>query len=131
MTGRFQIPMLKTARLVLRGPQDSDAAPLGRFMVSPRSTWICGPYPEKDAPAFAWAVEFDEWVKKRLEEGNSAALMSDFHYSEAGKLSVPTMDHYLPLFYVLGAAGKKDQLRFEFEGIQNGSASMRSFSLSS
>ncbi len=63
MTGRFQIPLLKTARLVLRGPQDSDAAPLGRFMGSPRATWIGGPYPENDAPAWL-AHQQEVWARR-------------------------------------------------------------------
>lgn len=46
MTG---IPTLTTARLVLRAPRDSDAAPLGAFLASVRARWIGGPYPAADA----------------------------------------------------------------------------------
>jgi 4,5-DOPA dioxygenase extradiol len=54
----------------------------------------------------------------------------EYHETEAGRLSVPTLDHYYPLHYVLGAADERDELKFEYEEMQNGSISMRSFSLS-
>lgn len=43
------IPLLQTERLTLRGPVDSDVAPLAAFLLSARSEWIGGPYPEDDA----------------------------------------------------------------------------------
>lgn len=84
---------------------------------------------EPHAKPFEWAVEFDSWLKERLQDGDYTSVMHHFHQTEAGKLSVPTMEHYYPLHYILGASDKKDQLRFEYEEIQNGSISMRSFSL--
>jgi 4,5-DOPA dioxygenase extradiol len=55
--------------------------------------------------------------------------MSHYNKTEAGKLSVPSLDHYYPLHYVLGAADSNEELKFEFEEIQNGSISMRTFTL--
>jgi 4,5-DOPA dioxygenase extradiol len=83
---------------------------------------------DEDAPAAPWAVEFDEWVKARLLARDFEALAGDLAAAPSGRLAVPTPDHYDPLLYVLGAADEKDALRFEFEGIQNGSISMRSVS---
>jgi 4,5-DOPA dioxygenase extradiol len=57
------------------------------------------------------------------------AVLTDFHQTPAGKLSVPSMNHYYPLHYILGAAESRDFLNFEYEEIQNGSISMRSFRL--
>lgn len=84
---------------------------------------------EPNAKPFDWAIEMDEWLKLKLLSGDYSAVLNDFHKTEAGKLSIPTLEHYLPLHYVLGAADAKDKLVFEFEEIQNGSISMRSFSL--
>ena len=81
------------------------------------------------APALPWAIEYDAWLKERLTQGDYSAVMNDFHKTEAGKLSVPTLDHYYPLHYVLGAAGAGDELRFEFEEIHNASIAMRTFTL--
>ena len=39
-------------------------------------------------------------------------------------LSIPTPDHYLPLLYVLGAAGDNDTISFQVEGVDGGSISM-------
>lgn len=76
-----------------------------------------------------WAVEFDAWVKERLEKKDYAALMKDATKTSAGKLAVPTPEHWYPLFYVLGASDDADPLRFEYEAIEHGSISMRSFRL--
>lgn len=84
---------------------------------------------EADAKPFDWAVEFDEWIKNKIVNGDFNSAIKDFHTTTAGKLSVPTLDHYLPLHYILGASDTKDQLKFEYEEMQNGSISMRSFSL--
>lgn len=83
---------------------------------------------EENAEPFDWAVEFDEWAKARLVERNYPALMNEYNRFEAGKLSVPTPDHYYPLLYTLGAADENDDLSFEYEEMQNGSISMRSLS---
>lgn len=83
---------------------------------------------EENAAPFDWAVECDEWMKEKIQARDFKALIHDFQNSEAGKLSVPTLDHYLPLLYVLGASRPDDKLTFEYEEIQNGSISMRSLS---
>lgn len=81
-----------------------------------------------DAKVYEWATEFDFWLKQKLENRDHSALLQDYHKSEAGKLSIPTMEHFLPLYYILGASDFKDELRFEFEEIHNASISMRTFS---
>ena len=82
---------------------------------------------EPSAPPLEWALEFDSWVKQKLQARDFTALITDFHSFEAGRKSIPTLEHYLPLFYILGASFAEDDLSFEFEGIQNGSISMMSF----
>jgi 4,5-DOPA dioxygenase extradiol len=81
-----------------------------------------------DATPFEWAVEFDEWMKKRLLERDDKAVVNDFAASPAGRLSVPSPDHYYPLLYTLGAADRNETVCFHFEGIQNSSISMRTLS---
>ena len=80
---------------------------------------------EEDAPPAPWAVEFDSWIKGRLEARDDEALLGDLSRAPSGSLAVPTPDHYDPLLYVLGAADDDETPRFEYEGIQNGSLSMR------
>lgn len=80
---------------------------------------------EPQAEPYDWALEFDEWAKRRLEARDFKALLEGSASSAAGRLSVPTTEHYDPLFYVLGASDNGDDLKFEYEEIQNGSISMR------
>lgn len=82
-----------------------------------------------NAKPFDWAIEFDEWVKDRLTRRDYASLINDAMSFRAGKLSIPSPDHWYPLFYALGASDEQDQLRFEHEGIDNASISMRCLSL--
>lgn len=84
---------------------------------------------EENAKPYDWAIEFDEWLKKKLIDRNFSSVLNDFHNSKAGTLSVPTLDHYYPLHYIIGAADDHDELKFEYEELQNGSISMLSFRL--
>ena len=82
-----------------------------------------------DARPFDWAIEFDAWVKERLQNRDYNAIVHDATRSSAGKLSIPTPDHWYPFLYTLGAADETDALRFEHEGIENASISMRCLTL--
>lgn len=81
----------------------------------------------KNARAYDWAIEFDEWMKDKILKRDFKAIQNDFLKSEAGKLSNPTLDHYYPVLYALGAGHDDEELKFEYEEIQNSSISMRSF----
>jgi 4,5-DOPA dioxygenase extradiol len=83
---------------------------------------------DETASAYPWAVEFDNWAKTNLLKRKFDPFIHDYHATEAGRLSVPTLEHYLPLLYVLGASEDSDQMRFEYEGVENGSISMRTIS---
>lgn len=83
---------------------------------------------DEKAPTHAWAIEFDEWVKQKIIARDFKALQMDVHKTEAGRLSVPTPEHYYPLLYILGASSSDDKCKFEYEEMQNASISMRSVS---
>lgn len=74
---------------------------------------------------YSWAVEFDEWVKKKIIERDFRSLVDLENQGEAAHLSVPTVDHYIPLLYSLALAEKDDKIEFIYEGIES-SLSMRS-----
>jgi 4,5-DOPA dioxygenase extradiol len=84
-----------------------------------------------DAPAHPWALQFDSWFKEKLLNSDDTALVNDFKTAPGGAESVPTLEHYLPALYILGARSPEDKLSFIYEGIQNSSISMRSFLLDS
>lgn len=75
-----------------------------------------------------WALEFDADMKRRLESREIDAIVREALTSTAGRMSHPTPDHFMPLYYVLGASDSKDELKTEYEEMQNASISMRSFS---
>lgn len=87
----------------------------------PMMKWSGHPEP------YPWNIEFDAFVKRRTEEGAADALAGDPRGMPGGALSVPTPDHWYPYLYSLGAAGG-DQARWEHEGLENASISMRSAS---
>jgi 4,5-DOPA dioxygenase extradiol len=81
----------------------------------------------KNAPVDEWAAEFDAWVAEQVGARNLDTL---FAYRSAGphaRLSVPTTEHFDPLFITLGAAFSGEKPAVIFEGFQYGNLSMRSF----
>jgi 4,5-DOPA dioxygenase extradiol len=71
-----------------------------------------------------WAREFDARVTRALSDRDSYALTQALD-TDAGRLSQPTPDHYLPLLYVAGASTAEDPVGFPVEGFDLGSLSMR------
>lgn len=84
---------------------------------------------DESAKPYDWAIEFDEWVKNRLEDRDYDAIVKDALATSAGRLSIPSWDHWYPLLYTLGASDEKDELKFIHEGIDNSSISMRCLTL--
>jgi 4,5-DOPA dioxygenase extradiol len=83
---------------------------------------------DENAPPYDWALEFDRWIGAKLESRDVSAILKESLTSVAGRLSSPTPEHFLPLYYILGATDPSDSLKVEFEQMQNASISMRSFS---
>lgn len=83
---------------------------------------------DRQAPPYDWAVKFDEWVKQKLTSRDFEALVRNAQESPEGQLSIPTLDHWFPFLYILGAAEAHDQLDFAYEGYEHGSISLRTLS---
>lgn len=80
---------------------------------------------DRDAKPHGWNEEFDQWVADHIRKRDFEPLISMARQTPAGQLSIPTLEHYLPLLYVLGASDEADTMEFIFEGYQNASMSMR------
>lgn len=76
---------------------------------------------------YDWAIEFDEWAKSRLNDRDFKALVNYEKKGTAAKLSVPTVDHYVPMLYSAGLAGANEELHQFYEEITFGGISMRCF----
>lgn len=72
-----------------------------------------------------WAASFDAAVARAVEGHDTDALVGA-PGTAAGRLAHPTLDHYLPLLYVVGAATAADAVSFPVTGFDFGSLSMRS-----
>jgi 4,5-DOPA dioxygenase extradiol len=83
---------------------------------------------DKDAPVDAWAAEFDTWVADRVAARKLDDLLVYRNNAPHARLSVPTTEHFDPLFVALGAAYPDEPVETIFEGFQYGNLSMRSFS---
>ncbi|QRN99470.1 dioxygenase [Archangium violaceum] len=83
---------------------------------------------DKSAPAASWASEFDAWVGERLATRDFVGLQS-WTSAPHARLAHPSAEHFLPLFFVLGAALPEERVVPVFEGFHYSSLSMRSFVL--
>lgn len=74
-----------------------------------------------------WAEEFDQYVLKSVKERRHDDLI---HYSRIGaaaELAVPSMDHFAPLLYILGASDENDEIHVFNNDCLLGSMSMTSY----
>jgi 4,5-DOPA dioxygenase extradiol len=81
---------------------------------------------EWDGKPFGWTKEFDERVRAALDAGDVESLCEIERWGEAGRLACPTLEHYIPLLYAMGAAGpERAAPSYPYEGFEHGSLSMR------
>jgi 4,5-DOPA dioxygenase extradiol len=81
----------------------------------------------KEDYQYDWAITFDNWVKNKLNQRDFHALTDYTQVGQAGTLSVPTPDHYIPLLYNVGMASAKETLTTVHESVVLGGISMRTF----
>ena len=76
---------------------------------------------------FPWAESFDQKVKHLTEQGDVQGLMNLPASDVQGfRRAHPTSEHWAPYLVCLGATDSASNVKWIFEGIQNGSISMRS-----
>jgi 4,5-DOPA dioxygenase extradiol len=73
-----------------------------------------------------WARDFDTAVARALTDRDEHFLVETWREGELAQRAHPTIDHYLPLIYVVGASDAHDHVTFPIEGFDGGSLSMRS-----
>ena len=73
-----------------------------------------------------WALEFDAKVKSAVDAHDATALATPERWGEALLATAhPTVEHYLPLLYCIGATDERDGVAYPYEGFDFGSISMR------
>lgn len=81
------------------------------------------------AEPYDWATRFNDYAIDAIKKDEPEKLFEPGALGRDAGLSVPSMDHYLPLLYVLGARHADDALRIEPSHIVFKSLSMLSFTL--
>jgi len=79
----------------------------------------------REATPVDWAVDFDEAVKKSIENHNHSSIIHYQTLAASSSIAVPSNDHYLPLLYTLGVMEKGETHKWTYEGFQYGTISMR------
>ena len=74
-----------------------------------------------------WAQEFDQYIHRAVTSGRHQDVIDFANDGEPAQLSVPSIDHFAPLLYVLGASDANDQVRVINADCTLGSMSMTSY----
>lgn len=83
---------------------------------------------EGNPAPYDWAIEFDSWVKEKLDNCDWKSL-ADYEKQKTGNLAVPTPDHYAPLMYTLGLGNANEPFKHVYESVEYGGLSMRTFQI--
>ncbi len=76
-----------------------------------------------------YVVEFSRWVEQRLQEGDTEALLNYRSLAPHAHRAHPTEDHFLPLFFALGAAGAAARPDYLTREVMYSMLAMDSFAL--
>jgi len=74
----------------------------------------------------AWASDFDAWTAQALEKRDIESLLDYRALAPGVRQSLPTHEHYVPLFVTLGASAEGEIPGFPIEGWAYGTFSKRS-----
>ena len=78
----------------------------------------------------AYARSFQAWVKERIDAHALDELSSYRKLTPDGVRAHPTDEHFLPLFFALGAAGPAYQAERLYDGIEMGALAMDAYRFS-
>jgi 4,5-DOPA dioxygenase extradiol len=84
---------------------------------------------QRGAEPFPWASSFEQFVRENLDSLEEPHPLLQALDREDGRLSHPTIEHFLPLFYVMGTWDKKEPISTPVDGIEDGSLSMLTIQL--
>jgi 4,5-DOPA dioxygenase extradiol len=80
--------------------------------------------PQLNDLPYGWAEEFERETIKSLTAGDDTALVNYRDMGRVAELAHPYIDHYLPLLYAKGAAGKEKEMHVSNQQFVYGSVSM-------
>lgn len=80
-----------------------------------------------DAAALDYARQFQGWVKERIHDRDLDALADYRARAPHGARAHPTEEHFLPLFFALGAAAPDYRAERLHDGIESGALAMDAY----
>lgn len=81
----------------------------------------------REAPLPAWAAAFGAWMHDKLADRDLAALLAWQDLAPHARHAHPTVEHLMPLFVALGAAGDAPAVRAIHRSQQMGSLALDAF----
>ena len=81
---------------------------------------------DTDNFGYDWAVQMNDTFKNFISDGNHKPLINYEGFGTAGKLAIPTPEHYLPLLYTLSLQNDKEKAEFFNDKAVAGSLTMTS-----
>jgi 4,5-DOPA dioxygenase extradiol len=79
--------------------------------------------------AAPYVIEFSRWIETKLDEGDLEALFNYRSQAPHAHRAHPTEDHFLPLFFTLGAAGTAARPSYLSREVMYGMLAMDAFTL--
>jgi len=74
-----------------------------------------------------YAREFSDWVREKMEKRDLEALADYRSLAPHAARAHPTEEHFLPLFFALGASGQQGNPERIYDGIEGGVLAMDSY----
>ena len=74
-----------------------------------------------------WVLQFDDWVRERVQAGNTAELIDYRKLAPYAVRNHPTEEHVLPLHVAVGAAGEGAKGELLHSSYANGVLSMDAY----
>ncbi len=81
----------------------------------------------RDAPLMPWAADFSAWMHDRLARGDLPGLLAWQALAPQARHAHPTVEHLMPLFVALGAAGDAPSVRTIHRSHEMGSLALDAF----
>ncbi|MEW6689505.1 MAG: class III extradiol ring-cleavage dioxygenase [Pseudomonadota bacterium] len=81
----------------------------------------------RNGPPAGYVREFQDWVKSRIEQHDLESLADYRSLTPHGARAHPTEEHFLPLFFALGAAPERYRAERVYDTIETGSLAMDAY----
>mgnify|MGYP000905329770 CR=1 FL=1 len=75
---------------------------------------------------YDWAFELNTIFKDKIKNAEDLDLINYSRLHKDVRYAIPTLEHYIPLIYILGMRNDKDEIRFFNDKVITGSLSMTS-----